>query len=161
MTPEQREQLFWLLDDNYNMVTDRHRGRTRQLSQETVQALVDRAPLTAEEALERGLVDDLAYEDELPYLLAPVEQEHARSGRTPGAGDRPHQAAEDGEPAGVEGPPMARSDHVRACLAGSELLPLTGKARLPLPRYVGVVSLEGMIVTGESQQPPVDLPIPL
>jgi protease IV len=33
--------------------------------------------------------------------------------------------------------------------------------RLPLPRYVGVVSLEGMIVAGDSQQPPVDLPIPL
>jgi protease IV len=163
MTPEQREQLFWLLDDNYNMVTDDIAGG-RQLSQETVQALVDRAPLTAEEALEAGLVDDLAYEDELPYLLAPREQENGAQGEQPvlATGSTPGEASLDGEPAGVEGPPDGEKRPRARLLSWKRAAPhLLEKARLPLPRYVGVVSLEGMIVTGESQQPPVDLPIPL
>jgi protease-4 len=38
---------------------------------------------------------------------------------------------------------------------------LLEKVRRPTRRYVGVVSLEGAIVMGESRQPPVDLPIPI
>ena len=132
MTPEQREQLTWLLDDNYDLITaDIAAGRG--LPQERVQALIDRAPLVPEEALEAGLVDALAYEDELATLLAP----------------------EDAETDEKESRPRAR------LLSWQRAAPLLlEKPRLYLDRYIGVVSLEGMIVTGESQQPPVDLPLP-
>jgi protease IV len=151
MTPEQREQLLWLLDDNYHMVTAEI-AEGRQLSQEAVQALVDRAPLTAEEALDAGLVDDLAYEDELPYLLAARGQENGAQDEqsAPATGSTSGEASRDGER------PRAR------LLSWKRAAPLLlEKVRLPLSRYVGVVSLEGMIVAGDSQQPPVDLPIPL
>ncbi|MDT8304498.1 MAG: signal peptide peptidase SppA [Anaerolineae bacterium] len=141
MTPEQREQLSWLLDDNYEHLSA-DIAADRELDQATVQGLVDRGPLTAAEALEAGLVDDLAYEDELPFLLY--------DGDGAAAADSP-----EGEAAGEEKRPRAR---LRSWSRAGPLL--MEKARLPLGRFVGVVSLEGMIVAGESQQPPIDLPLP-
>ncbi len=137
MTPEQHEQLTWLLDDNYDLITaDIAAGR--DLSPERVRALIDRAPLVAEEALEAGLLDALAYEDELPALLA---RENGDAGPATDEQD--------------DDPPRAR------LLSWQRAAPLLlEQARLYLDRTIGVVSLEGMIVTGESQQPPVDLPLP-
>lgn len=63
-----REQYTWLLDSLYtDIVAGVAQGR--KLAPETVQALIDRAPLTGAEALAAGLIDRLAYEDELPDLL--------------------------------------------------------------------------------------------
>lgn len=63
-----REQAQWLLDSLYaDIVAGVAQGR--RLETATVQALIDRAPLTGAEALAAGLIDQLAYEDELPDLL--------------------------------------------------------------------------------------------
>ena len=63
-----RAQYTWLLDSLYaDIVTGVAQGR--RLEPDAVQALIDRAPLTGAEALIAGLVDQLAYEDELPDLL--------------------------------------------------------------------------------------------
>ncbi len=135
MTQEQKEQLDWLLDDRFDQLTaDLAAGRGQ--TQEEIKSWIDRAPLTAEEALAAGLVDDVAYEDELEKRLAPAGSDAAGS-----AG------------------PAGRVD----------LLPLAKAARRLRSVYrrrvrgkkIAVVSLEGLIVRGSSQQPPVDLPIPL
>ena len=63
-----REQAQWLLDSLYaDIVAGVAQGR--RLETATVQALIDRAPLNGAEALAAGLIDQLAYEDELPGLL--------------------------------------------------------------------------------------------
>lgn len=71
ITPEQQAQLDWLLDDNYDQITaDMATGRG--LSQAALQALIDHAPYTPQQALDHGLIDHIAYEDELAALLAPA-----------------------------------------------------------------------------------------
>ncbi|HFQ92934.1 MAG TPA: signal peptide peptidase SppA, partial [Anaerolineae bacterium] len=69
ITPEQREQMTWLLDDMFDTLTAAM-ADGRQQTQAEFQALIDAAPLTIQETLAAGLIDDIAYEDELAYLLA-------------------------------------------------------------------------------------------
>jgi protease-4 len=77
MTPEEKEQVDWLLDDLYDQLTQAM-ADGRSLPQATVQELMNQVPLTAEAALAAGLVDDIAYQDELAYLLAEVPGDPAR-----------------------------------------------------------------------------------
>jgi protease-4 len=73
MSDEQREQFNWLLDSWYeDMVNAISQGR--QLEPEQVKQWIDRSPLTAMQAKEAGLIDAIAYEDELPYLLGQPEK---------------------------------------------------------------------------------------
>ena len=59
ITPEYRAQLDWLLDDQYDMLTaDMAAGRG--LPQATLRELIDRAPLSAEEARAAGLIVGVA-----------------------------------------------------------------------------------------------------
>lgn len=145
MTPEQKEQLDWLLDDTFDVLTaDMAHGRDK--TQGEIKALIDEAPHFAREAVDESLVDHVAYEDELASLLA--------------------QSGAEGDETGAEKTDEqteAQADEVRATLLtwkDARRL-LREKVRHPTQRYVGVVSLEGMIAMGRSRQPPVDLPIPL
>jgi protease-4 len=79
MSPENREQLERLLDARFNALVGAI-SASRELSAEQVRAVIDRAPLGAQAALEAGLVDALCYEDELAERLkvgteAPIIQE--------------------------------------------------------------------------------------
>ncbi|MCB8982542.1 MAG: signal peptide peptidase SppA [Ardenticatenaceae bacterium] len=146
ITPEEEAQLTWLLEDRYDMLTaDMADGRS--LSQDDMQALIDRAPLFAEEALAAGLIDAIAYDDELAYWLG---------------GERERE--EEGEETAVSDPPSEEEEKSRrkAKLATwSEARgQLMEKARRRRKQFIGVVSLEGSIVMGPSRQPPIDLPIP-
>ena len=173
ITPEQEEQLTWLLEDNYDMITAGI-AAGRGISQEEVKALIDRAPLFPEDTLAAGLVDALAYEDELASFLAPpAEEASAETGEedetgqetAPTTGDEatdptPHNPTLET----TENPENRRPNQNEP---KAKLLPwsearglLLEKARRPFARYIGVVSLEGAIVTGPSRQPPIDLPIP-
>ncbi len=157
MTPEEEEQLTWLLEDRYDMLTaDMADGRC--LSQADMQSLIDRAPLFAEEALAEGLIDAIAYEDELAYLLA---------------GERelePELKAEEEEERGGDGgdggeadlPTAEKQTRPKARLATwSEARgQLMEKSRRRRKQFIGVVSLEGSIMMGPSRQPPIDLPLP-
>jgi protease-4 len=136
MTAEQREQLNWLLDDNFDMITA-DIAADRNLSQDEVKRFIDEAPFSAEEAVQRDLIDDVAYEDELSLLLA-------------------------SEASGSVMPPAEETD-----VDGAELLPwaqarplLFEKVRHRTRKSIGLVSLEGAIAMGSSRQPPVDIPIP-
>ncbi len=68
MSEAERDQYNWLLDSLIEDIacaisTGRHLGV------EQVRALIDQAPLTAEQALAAGLIDQILYEDQLPELL--------------------------------------------------------------------------------------------
>jgi protease IV len=122
LTEEARAQYEWLLDSLYADIVESV-GRGRRLEAETVRALIDRAPLTAAEALDAGLVDALAYEDELPALL------------------------------GTEGKPA----RFRAYRRAHGLL--YRRPKPPATGTIGVISLSGTIMTGESRSFPVALPL--
>jgi protease-4 len=65
MSEPQREQVGALLDVFYNHVVEAL-VEGRKLSPEAARAVIDRAPYRAEEAVRAGIVDDTAYEDDVP-----------------------------------------------------------------------------------------------
>ena len=144
ITPEEKEQLDWLLDDLYDQVT-LAMADGRSLPQTTIQNLMNQVPFSAEDALAAGLVDDLAYQDELVYLLAE-------------AADDEEETAESSEEAAKK--PAARPQAVLAEWPKAKRA-LTEKSRRRSRQFIGVISIEGLINMGSSQSPPIDLPIPL
>lgn len=153
MTPEFRDQLNWLLDDQYDMLTaDIAAGRG--MEQSRIKDLIDRAPFTAEDAQAAGLIDLVAYDDELPDRLAAASltNKPETTEKKPAGGDQ--QAA--GELTG-KAPPTT----IKLETWNKARRILYEKPRHYTRRFIGVVSLEGMITMGPSRQPPIDLPIPL
>ncbi|MFO7679820.1 MAG: S49 family peptidase [Chloroflexota bacterium] len=151
MTPEQQEQMSWLLDDRFDEMTAAM-ANGRSLSQSAFQDLINRAPLFAEEMLAANLVDAVAYEDELAYLLAPVKPEETA---LPEAEETPETAVANPEPEADKKRPQAK------LVAWSEAANmLLEKPRRRQKKFIGVVSLEGGIIMGPSRNPPIDLPIP-
>lgn len=70
MSPETREVLNSILDDLYRGLVAAV-GEARRKSPDAVRALLDEGPFLARQALERGLVDGLLYEDQ---VFAEVER---------------------------------------------------------------------------------------
>lgn len=68
MTPEEREQVDWLLDDRYQQLIEAI-AHGRGLAPSVVRGAIDGAPYGAEAARERGLIDEVAYDDALPAIL--------------------------------------------------------------------------------------------
>ncbi len=174
ITPEQREQLTWLLDDRFDEMTATM-ANGRSLSQETFQSLIDQAPFFPDEAVKAGLIDDIAYEDELAYLLAEKQEEELEP-------ERQIEAEEKVAPIETTAPLSIFPQEIekKASLPTEEtggeednrekakLLPwseahglLLEKSRQKQRKFIGVISLEGSIVMGVSQRPPIDLPIPI
>jgi len=69
MTPAHREMSESLNRDTYDHLV-RAIAESRKLTEEAVRALMDRGPFVPSEAVEAGLVDGLAYEDELDDKVA-------------------------------------------------------------------------------------------
>ncbi len=69
MSLPMREAMNAILDSVFDDVAGEI-ATSRRLEPGTVRALVDRAPLSAREAREAGLVDAVLFEDELPHHLA-------------------------------------------------------------------------------------------
>lgn len=144
LTPEYREQLGWLLDEQYDLLTAAM-AEGRGMSRAHLQALIDLSPMTVEAARESGLIDDIAYDDELARLLAPP--------RPPAKSD---EADNDATSEVAAGPPTAK---LKLWSEARRLLMET--YHRPTRQYVGVISLEGAISMGPSRTSPIDLPIPL
>jgi len=151
MTPEYRDQLEWLLDDRYDMLTaDMAAGR--RMTPATLRQWIDRAPLSVEEARDAGLIDWVAYDDQLSELLG-QEAPNDRADSTP-------------SPVSPAPPPLVspapEAPPRRAVLKswGRAWDLLNERPRRHTRRYVGVLSLEGLISMGSSRRPPIDLPIP-
>ena len=64
----QREQLNALLDDMNGRLVERI-ARGRDKSPSAVQTLIDQGPFTADEAMSQGLIDGVAYPDELERAI--------------------------------------------------------------------------------------------
>jgi protease-4 len=73
MTEPHREMLESLLDSLYDTITAAM-AKGRGMSEEQIRGLLDSVPLTAEQAMESGLVDGVCYEDELPILLGATDE---------------------------------------------------------------------------------------
>jgi len=74
MSEAEREQINRLFDGWFDsLVTAISEGRV--LGENQVRSLIDQAPLTASEALDKTLIDGTAYEDELPALLGIGDRE--------------------------------------------------------------------------------------
>jgi protease-4 len=152
MTPEEREQLNWQLDEWFDIITA-EMASGRQRSQNELQKLIDQAPYMAEEALALGLVDHLAYEDELAQLLGELgtdgeAEADAENGETP---DTAEEKKED------DGKPKRRAKLVAWSRAYSLLME---KPRRRSRKSIGVISLQGRIMMGPSRQSPLDFPVP-
>ena len=166
MSAEHEQQLNWLLDDQFELLTaDMAAGRG--LSPEQMKRLIDQAPLFAAEAQAQQLIDDVAYEDELAYLLAPppanemaepapAAAHRAAHGAAHGAA---HEAAPDGKPAAAE--TSAERPQARLITWQQARRVLLRRYRRYTEQYIGVISLEGTIIPGHSRRPPVELPIPI
>lgn len=122
MSDAEHEQYAWLLDslgaDIVHAVVE-----GRGLSADQVWALIDQAPLTADAALAGGLVDSIAYEDELPALLGTAEK--------------------------------AATLKLYAQIRGL----LLRRPRRRSARHIGVISLQGAIIVGDSRSFPIPLPL--
>ncbi|MCZ6782741.1 MAG: signal peptide peptidase SppA [Proteobacteria bacterium] len=71
MSPEQREQLEGWIDDLFGELVEGI-SRGRGLSPDDVRERIDEGPYPARLAVERGLLDDCLYPDEIPAALAPL-----------------------------------------------------------------------------------------
>lgn len=122
MSEAERDQYNWLLDSlSEDIVSAISAGR--QLPVEQVRALIDQAPLTAEQALSAGLIDEIAYEDQLPELLKVGTQ-----------------------PAKLK--PYAQ---IRGLLYHRPRPSANGR--------IGVLSVSGTMIVGESRRFPLPLPL--
>lgn len=123
MSDAARDQTNWLLDSFYEDIVSAI-SHGRKLPPEQVAALVDRAPLNAEQALAAGLIDTIVYEDELVSTLSGTSTQPLR---------------------------------LRAYAESRGLLYRRPRGRAPA--QIGVLSLEGTIVTGDSRAFPLPLPL--
>jgi len=69
MSPEFRKEMEEILDDRFQMLVDAI-ASPRKLMADKVKAAIDEGPLTSKQAKVLGLIDRLAYEDELEASLA-------------------------------------------------------------------------------------------
>jgi len=76
-SPAAEEALSSVLDDLFDQIVTTI-AEDRDLTVETVRDLIDKAPLTADEALQEGLVDSLAYPDEYEESLLGSSSEEPR-----------------------------------------------------------------------------------
>ena len=68
MSPAFREEMEAILDNYYGQIVDTI-SKDRGLADSKVEAAIDAGPYMAADAKERGLIDHLAYEDQLPKLI--------------------------------------------------------------------------------------------
>jgi protease-4 len=147
ITPEQEQQLNWILDDAYDQITSAI-AAGRRLSDSEIRSLFDQAPMSAEKALAAGLIDHIAYEDALPYWLGAKSQEPTATESTVNRHEEP----------GEENSRLARPKARMVTWPAAQSI-LLEKPRRPSRNYIGVVSLVGRISMGASRSSP--LPIPL
>lgn len=75
MSPEFRQEMEEILDDHYRDMVSQV-AAARKLTEERVREIIDIGLIPASEAKDLGLIDDLAYEDQLKSLIAGKHQQH-------------------------------------------------------------------------------------
>jgi protease-4 len=149
ISPQHKEMLNWILDGVFETVTSAI-SEGRHLEAGRVRELIDLSPLTAEAARQSGLIDAILYEDEIAKYLVPPDAEHPES-KFESLKKKLPWAKKDDEPQ----TPKANIKRFGA-VRGELMRPI----RWRTGKYIGVISLEGLITPGRSQRPP-SLPIPI
>ncbi len=140
---ESRAQAEWLLDARFDELL-RGIAVGRGLSLEQVRACIDRAPLGAREAQQAGLIDAVAYEDEIERRIYPVGATNlARPRRSL---FRKASPAREAAPSSI----IQWRDAERT---------LRIPSRVRHSRGIGVIAVEGMIVRGGGLRSPLPLPL--
>lgn len=78
MSAQQRETLETFLSDYINYFTQ-YVGQHRGITKEQMDALIDKAPLTAQQALEAKLIDHIGFADEIDAKMAPDPETAAKT----------------------------------------------------------------------------------
>ncbi len=132
MTEPHREMLNAILDSHYRELIGAI-AEGRGLARDHVRELIDAMPMAPEDALRAGLVDALLYEDELAAYLAD------------------------------EGSPSKAAHKSPAPLVTWEKAArwVRHPIRWTTRERIGVISVEGMIVPGESRRLPTPIPLPM
>jgi protease-4 len=133
-SPEARQMATWLVDDTYDEMV-RAIAAGRNLSEEQAKALIDNAPYTDEQALTARVVDDLLSEEELPRYLAKKDEVPPTEGE--------------------EIPSVTLSTWHQASKTVL-LAPL-----MDTEKYIALIRVEGLIMSGRTRRMPLRLPIPL
>lgn len=127
MTPEERKQTEWLLDEQFDMITA-DIAADRKLEQSAFKELINIAPFNAQAALEHNLVDAVQYDDVLAYLLADWD------------GDKPNKTDERAK---------VKLTHIGRAWRSINLV-----TRKRYTKFIGVVQIKGAI-TMESVSSPI------
>ena len=173
MSPELEQQITWLLDEQFDMLTT-GMATGRGLTTERLRELIDQAPLFDEALCQYNLVDALLYEDELAYWLA--ENVREGTGESEQSAVSSDQSPVTSDPLAVDGAPVGdevageeekedseeKSRPQAHLMLWHDAIPvLRERFRRSTSSFIGVISLTGAIMPGESRNPPIDLPIPL
>jgi protease-4 len=154
---ESRAQAEWLLDARYNELV-RGIAEGRKLAEDRVRALIDSAPLSAEEAVKQGLIDAALYEDELEQRLMPDVPQRI---------EKPDSwAVSLGKKIPALRKSIAHAQKEAAEKRGHAWITL-GEAQRTLlapqfnfaEKFIGVISVEGLIVPGSSRRSPLPIPV--
>jgi len=147
ITPEQREQLEWLLDEKFELMVTAA-AADRGLTIEEMKAHIDAAPFNMSQALERGLIDKIGYQDDIaPWLAIPEDEPESEA-----------ELEEDGNGDNGEETAVPRARLRRWAEAEPMLMEKPIRYH---PQAIGVIAVEGLIAMGVSRQSPSRLPIPL
>lgn len=149
ITKQQKDQINWLLDDNFDVITATI-ASDRQIDQDALKAIIDESPFQAKQALKKGLVDHVAYEDELVDWLS--ELDSSRKAPIPTT----DSLSNDSEKIVIQEKPRSK---LVTWSSGRRML--LERPRRKHRNYIGVVSIEGIISMGPSRRPPIELPIPI
>ncbi|MDH4222810.1 MAG: signal peptide peptidase SppA, partial [candidate division Zixibacteria bacterium] len=68
MSEYHREMVNWLLDDLYEQMT-KEIALQKGITQKELKSIIDQGPFTAKEAKDKGLVDDLAFYDQVDNII--------------------------------------------------------------------------------------------
>ncbi len=131
-SPEAKEMIQWLVKDIFDQMVEGI-AESRQLSEEEVRRQIDQAPLTARQALEAKLVDELAYAEEFTESLKKrygpeVEFDHDYGKK--------------------KGPELDFSNIFALFKTLGEVM---NKARGAEKTSIAVIYVDGMIVTGKQE----------
>jgi len=174
MSEPHREMLDSILNSLFDQIVTAI-AEGRGLDAARVRELIDTMPLNSAEAVEAGLADAVLYEDELAAHLSAaadrlegpsVERPFQAAGRLESLPvEQPFQAA-----GRLEGLPVERPFQAAGRLESlPHIVLLTWREaarwlRTPIKwntrQAIGVVSLEGLIVSGRSRRVPVPVPLP-
>lgn len=132
MTEPHREMLDAILDSTYSELVDAI-AEDRDMEPGEIRGLIDTMPLAPRDAVKAGLIDAVLYEDELPEYLV-----------------REESAAKD-----------VNESRARLTTWDNAARWLQRPIRWTTRERIGVISIEGMIVSGESRRMPTPLPLPV